>query len=144
MVSGRVGGSVRVLVYGLMALALSLAGVLMGVHHSGGEGHAVPHAVSQSVLPHSAADHSESATMTDSHNDGVSEPCVTCGHDDSSMFLMACAFLAVVISLAALVHPARVMGPARTDQPSRFRARPPDDSGVPVGVDLDELCVSRR
>lgn len=133
----------RVLVYGLMALALSLAGVLMSVHHSGGEEHAVRHASSQSVPAHSA-DHYETVAMTDAHADEVADPCVTCGHDDSSMLLIACAFMAVLISLTALVHPARVFAPARTDQVRPFRARPPDESGVSGGVNLDQLCVSRR
>lgn len=145
----------RVLIYGLMAIALSLAGVLMGVHHSGAEVHAGAAAVSHSVTAHTgdelghehghaAHQHDPAAAIPDAHPAGATEECATCGHHGDSLLLMACAFLAVLVSLAALFHPARHSAPVRRDELLPPDASPPHVCRALADVDLDTLCISRR
>lgn len=138
----------RVLVYGLMALALSVSAVLMSVHHSGADAHAATASASPHVhldaVPHDTVGHTESVTIPDAHPQAIAQGCVACGDGGESMFLMVCALLAVLISLAALMHPAQTRLTARPAMVLSSRPPPPDEPCAPRGVNLDELCVSRR
>ena len=138
----------RILLYGLMALALSVSAALMSVHHSGADAHAAPAApqaaVHHDAIPHDTTVHSDAMGAPDAHPPTPVEACLTCSDGGESLFLMACVLLAVLISVAALVHPAQSRLAARPEMAPASRPRPPDEPCAPREVNLHELCVSRR